>query len=378
MTEVKMKYVVALRTKQGEQNAFSTLASDVAKVTAARWVVPTPSDPDPQSGRPLRVDEIVNVMGRRAAEASKLRSAYLDPQNLLPFVQPGVRADALARMFRLGRDLGATLTAVVPLSELLKDGATDFKAVLAEKAGSKIALLVRSDQINGSVSAKLLAAIGQLGIQPSHCDIFADFCEADLTDIGSSAKVVERALTQIADVAPWNSVIFQGSNYPHTIPAKDGGEFRTLRTEWLIWRAIASADPSFTSRFIFGDCASDHGDFLKSSKGRSKAVAHIRYCTSDSWLTVRGHADDKQDVQMRRVCSRLMASGHYAGREWSQGDEYVHLVAKGIIKPSSPSRWREANVNRHISQVARDLAPIAGFKVEPAVSYGEDAEPPLL
>jgi hypothetical protein len=64
---------------------------------------------------------------------------------------------------------------------------------------------------------------------------------------------------------------------------------------------------------------------------------------------------------MQDVCQRILASGLFAGRQFSSADDYIFRTAKGWDGPGNGSTWREINTAHHITRVVRDIGTIKGM-----------------
>ena len=75
-----LPYYPALRAKPGEFAACGRLAPRYQGYVCPRFVVPPPTESDPEKGRVPTLDEIAHIMGERLGKSWPHRRAFLDPQ----------------------------------------------------------------------------------------------------------------------------------------------------------------------------------------------------------------------------------------------------------------------------------------------------------
>jgi hypothetical protein len=354
-------YVPALRLKQGEYRGLQRLSPDVADKILPRFVIPPPKERDPEKRRPLTKDEIVYETGRRIAAHWPLRDALLDVRFLFKDFGEVESSEWLPRIFDVAREAGAKPIPMASLSDAFAPRIIGVRKTLGKEGVTKIGVRVEYTEIDDDLPAKMAALLAALGVSPDDCTVLADFADADFSNPTAVAEIAQRALEDLQAIGRWRQVVFQGTNYPAVNPAEPNGKEVVPRNEWLAWKNAIRLDDKSPDHLVFGDYGADCAEFKFSKKSGGMPIRHYRYATPESWLVVRGPNSGKADVVMREVCQRILASGQFAGRQFSSADDYIFRTARGWDGPGNGSTWREINTAHHITRVVRDIGTIKGM-----------------
>jgi len=355
-------YAPVLRLKAGEYLALGELGSDVADRLLPYFIIPPFGEPDPEKGRPLTPQEIVNEPGRRVGKHWPRRSCLLDARFLLDVLEPSEVRSSLVGLFRAAHQANAAPTPVAALSYVLgEDGTTVYSDVL-QKFGPSIALRIEMTELGdpSRLTDLLYAATSRLSIRPQDCILVLDLSEADFANPKNVGEFLESTLFEIVGMGEWAGVVSQGTSYPEVNPASPNSLKVLPRTDWLAWRQAAGA-LEFKSEILFGDFGADCSRFAF-GKGRA-AIPHLRYSTPVQWLISRGEKKHADSTALSHVATRIVDSGSFSGPEFSWGDEYIYSLAQGKEGPGNPMVWRKANTVHHITQVIGDLGAIYGYTV---------------
>ena len=353
-------YVPALRAKTGEVRGLQRLAADIASKITPHLIVPPPKDIDPEKQRPLTQDEIIYGTGKRIADHWRLRDAFLDTRFLFKEFGEETSADWLNRIFSVARHSGANLIPVLTLSDALGPRQAAFRSVL--HAGPiQAALRIKFDEVDGDLASHLASALSALGLIDQRCVILADFSEADFAAPDVVGEIAQGVLEDLQAIGRWPAVVFQGSNYPTTNPAVDNGSCKVSRNEWLAWKAAVNLNGASPDRLVFGDYAADCSKIDFKKKGGGIPIRHYRYALTDSWLVVRGIPTGETKSAMQQVCTTIINSGSFAGREFSAADDFIYRCAQGWDGPGNGTTWREVNTTHHITRVVRDIGGVKGY-----------------
>jgi hypothetical protein len=348
-----LPYHPALRFKQGEYLAGARIPRNMQRHIEPLFIIPPPKERDPEKGAPLTVDELAFKTGDRIAKHWPLYRAYLDPQYVAPFL----RDEGLVRMFQIAQKSNPNLIAVATVSALHNPIYRGF----LRPAWPRLAIHLPFGEVDGDA---LRAGLAAIGCRAEDCVVFLDFTGADLTpDLAVGA--VSGTIDSLAEIAPWGRIVFLGSNYPTTNPAPDDGEVSVPRNEWLTYQRAAKDCNVSPDKLGYGDFGADCGEikFPKSGKG-GMPIPHVRYTTATDTIVVRGNKTSKRSESMRKVFSRLLSGGSFAGQGFSYADRNMWLAANGAGGCGGPTEWREWNMAHHMVRVIRDLGAMVGLTFE--------------
>jgi hypothetical protein len=357
-------YVPALRFKQGEYRGLARLATDVADRIVPRFVIPPPKDRDPEEGRPLTQEEILHGTGRRIGRHWRMRPAYLEPRFLFAEFGEAESVTWLPQLFRGVRDAGGIPIPVATLDDMQGDQGRAFRLVLAKNTEAWIAVRLKSGEINSDLAGRVASALTRLRLKPGNCALLLDFADADLSNVSVVSSIILGALEDVQVIGRWQSIVFQGTNYPDKNPAAEDSTITVPRNEWLAWSSAIQKDANALEHLLFGDYCADNANFEFRSGGGAAPYPHYRYSAADSWVVARGKSDISPREAMRKVSQSVLDSGVFAGQDFSSADDFIYATANGYAGPGNASTWREINTAHHITRVVSDIGRMRGFSVE--------------
>ncbi|WP_448040649.1 beta family protein [Bradyrhizobium liaoningense] len=325
-----------------------------------RLVIPPPKERDPEKGRPLTQDEIIYETGRRIAAHWPLRDALLDTKFLYRELDESKSEQWLPRIFEISREAGARPIPLASLSDVKHPRKAGLRHAISTSSLLRLGLRVAYSELDEELSDRIASSLDNFKVDPEHCAILVDFADADFSDVDAVAEIAQRSVEDLQAIGRWRQIVFQGTNYPSKNPAQPGATEIVPRNEWLAWKKAVRFDKGSPDQLVFGDYAADCAEFRFGQSG-GIPIRHYRYTTVDSWLVVRGTKTGDATQVMRDVCRRILASGHFAGRQFSSADDYIFRTAKGWDGPGNGSTWREINTAHHITRVVRDLGTIKGL-----------------
>ena len=359
---LKQNYVPVLRLKKGEYLALAELATDVSERICPHFVVPPPSERDPEQRRVLTPDEIVHESGQRVGRHWPLRPCMLDARHLF-----GVLGDAdserwLPRLFEIARDANAVAIPTFTLADIEGEALLGIRrAIEVGSIGMALRLSLR-DLGDTNLRARVHRACLKLALKPDDCILILDLSNADL----SSPELVGEAFVayyqQVSEIGLWGRVVVEATSYPEVNPAPAGGEVFLPRNEWLAWKHAATVDGIIRANLMFGDFAADSAKFSFSAN-QITAIRHYRYSAEAGWLVVRAPKDDKVAPAMARLASLIVNSEHFAGAGFSKADRVLFDGAQGAAGPGNASTWRQINTGHHVTRVVSDLGPFHAYRV---------------
>ncbi|MEI9901013.1 MAG: beta family protein [Hyphomicrobium sp.] len=345
--------------KTGELNGVSRLATDVKSKIWPHFIVPPPAERDNEVQRTLISGDGVPNAGRPLARCWPNRPVLVNLEHVFDEFGEAQCGVWLPKAYDLARRAGVIAIPVASLSDLCGPRAPAFKDAIGADAPIGIAIRVTYQEAADRTTGDLLKrGMDALHLGPSECAVLADFTEdVDFTQPTAVSGVIESTIELLQEVGAWHSVAFEGSSYPETNPAEDGGDALVPRNEWLAWAGAVHFDKNTDERLVFGDYAADCS-IVGFGKGGGKPTRHFRYATPRYWLVVRGDKEGSHKAVMMDVSQRIVESGQFAGRSFSVADDYIYRTAQGLDGPGSATTWREVNTTHHITRVVRDMGSV--------------------
>jgi hypothetical protein len=272
----------------------------------------------------------------------------------------------LPTIFKVAWDLGSNLTPVATTGEVLNGYGPSIAQTIDRDSPLNFVLRVEiGDILDEDIDLRIRETLSAPSLSPYQCFVILDFGDADLTDVEVATAIIKSGIETIQSLGNWKRIVFQGTNYPEKNPARDDATAIVPRNEFRIWSKIWEDSDNYR-QCLFGDFAADSAKFNFGSGGGGWVIRHFRYCTADrNWIVIGGKATDsyKYKAAMTSVSNRILASGKFAGKDFSSADDYIYQLAKGTGGPGNASTWREINVAHHVTQVVHDLGKLYGFNV---------------
>lgn len=354
-------YVPALRMKKGELAGLRLLRVDVADCIAPLLVVPPAKDREASGQDALfPAGDGVPDVGGVLFKYWPHRPVFVDARVLFKECGAQEAVTWLPNLYSRARSLGVFAIPVASLDMLEQLGVTAFKDSIPTGTGLKFGLRIQSGEMaDSSLNDRVRRVLTRLKVPASECTVFADFSDADLSVPSFVAPVIRGVLEQLQALAPWHLIVFLGTHYPETNPAKEAGQ--TIihpRNEWHAWSQAVRFDPSTAQHMVFGDFAADSAKIEFGGKG-GRPIQHCRYTTASSWLVVRGADNGSTYEVMKAVFERIVANGEFSGPTFSQADAYIFDVARNNAPSAGNATiWRQVNTTHHITRVVADIATV--------------------
>jgi hypothetical protein len=353
-------YVATLRFKAGERQGLQRLAPDVAKLFRPHFVIPPRKDRDLAQQSLFTAEQLSPVAGHALAGCWYGRDAYLDARYLFSDFGEESATKWLPNMFRDARNSGARPIPVATLAELAGGRAPAYFSCIDKSAATKLALRVPFDATSGDMRDQVHQLLKSMLVRPEECTVLADFGGADFSNPDITSGVIEGVIEDLQGAAAFQHIVVVGSSFPTTNPAEAGKTEIVQRNEWRAWRKATGFDKDTPDQLVFGDYAADCSKFNFDGSG-GRAIRHYRYTTPDDWLVVRGKNEGADGVVMRDVCTSIIGSGQFAGRQFSTADNFIYMTHRGLAGPGNSTNWREINTCHHITRVVRDIGTVKGF-----------------
>lgn len=346
-----LSYYPTLRAKPGEFAACGRLAARYQAHVCPRFVVPPPTEADPELGRKPTPDEIAHMMGDRLGKSWPHRRAFLDPQ----FAVQSLGDDGLAKLFKMARAVNPHLLPVLRIDDL----GNPARVALLRDGAVRGAIYLDFEEVD---PATLVEQVRKAGLQPEWLVLFVDFTGAPLGE--DFAPAIAEIFDQLDGVALWNKIVYQASAYPEKLPVGPNEQTMIPRLEWTTFLAALKETGVQSDRLAYGDFGADCGRMafpIKKGKGGARPKPHLRYTGRSHTFVVRGSDTGAPTPAMRAVCQKIVDSQEFSGRAFSYADDRIWRNAKGLSNNcGDSSAWRELNTAHHLVRVVHDLGAIAG------------------
>lgn len=362
----KVIYVPSLRMKLGELEGLRALREDVQDCILPLLIVPPLKERSSDSQILLfPASETIPDVGSVLSKYWARRSIFIDTRALFDENDIEKAGTWLPDLFNRARNLDVLAIPTASLGALETIGVDAFRQSISKNYKLKFGLRILSgDMTDPNLNDRVQAVLLNMGLVPDECAVFADFSDAELSDYQLVAPIIRSALEQLQEFGQWQLVVFQGTHFPETNPAKKAGQTVSHpRNEWHAWREAVKFDPSTAEHMVFGDFAADSAKIAFGGKG-GRPIPHCRYATESDWLVVRGDETGSMHEVMKDVFERILNSGVFSGSSFSEADRYIDDVANNFLDSSgNATTWRQVNTTHHITRVVADIAKVRGIPI---------------
>jgi hypothetical protein len=350
--------------KAGELDGLRQLAPDVADCILPRLIVPPSSERDETAPLLLELGKTPDI-APRLAEVWRRRPALIDVSYIIDEFGRERMLEWLPPMFERARKREVRAIPIALLGDI-GEATAAFRASIASDDTTKFGIRVPADQMVGSEFPNAIAeALCSLKLGATECVVVADFQGLEFTQPAIVSPIIRGVLENLQELGLWKQIIFQGSNYPETNPAPDGGVEFWPRNEWRAWRLAVKFDPTTADQMIFGDYGADCSVIEFASAARGK-IRHLRYAAGENWRVERGAKHGSDRDSMHQVYTKIVRSADFAGASFSAADSYIAQAAADPTAPHGNSTtWRQLNTTHHITQLVSDIAKIRGVQIKP-------------
>lgn len=371
-------YSPTLRLKTGELNGIKNLREVIKDAIRPQFIIP------PSAERDLSHPELFDGLSCQQNLGSALapfwrgRCALLNPKYIYKEYGEERVAEWLPKLFEGAREANVDAVPVASLPDL--EG-TRFNGLVRAMDSSKklqLAIALKADDLlDSQLATRMAAVLAKLGIASDNCSIQIDFQGSYFDEPDGVAEIIEGAYEDIQAMGTWETIVFQGTSFPDVNPATHGTTVQVPRNEWIAWKKGMSLSPSTPESFVFGDYAADSSK-MHFGKGGVAAIRHYRYTTPDCWIVARAAESGNDKSRMQWVANQIIESGLFAGRTFSQADQYIFDTAKGDVGPGNSTTWRQVNTTHHLTRVVHDIALARGIVIDIPAEVEESRQLDLL
>jgi hypothetical protein len=356
-------YVPLLLTRQGERLALRDTAIDVKRRLTPLFVV-HPITIDPDTEQPLS-----DVAAHLARLLPQLGKDWGDGRAFIDLVHLDAEQRLADGRHPLTLILAAKGRGMNLVPAVNRAHPADYRAAAAEVVSQLgIGVCFRLTPAEWGAfgtpvgDGALLALLTEFGVAPAEVDLVLDV-QAQVTDPPLlTATAVRGALLSLPRIHEWRTLTVAGTAMPSTTADVGPDQMAVLpRNEWLGWRQLLDT-PGIPRKPTFGDYGIQHPDpFSDFNPKFMDSSAQLRYTMADGWQIARGRGVKARGYeQIRTLAERIVESDHFAGRDFSSGDEWLAACAEGSCDPGNQGVWRKVGTNHHLAFVTQEIATLVG------------------
>jgi Beta protein len=353
-------YVPILKGKEGEYGALDELST--ASKDAIAPVIEVPSVPyDYANERPAKtLSDHVAPIAERLNKSWAGRELYLD----MPWFSGGeLLSNGLPAVAHLLHECWQRSVRAVPVLRTTssKDYASALQRHLTGGGRNRVCvrLAISDFDDEGEVAPRDAVAglLDAVGASVAASDLILDLGDMGM-DVGRATLLARSVLSQLPSPGEWTNVVLAGASFPENLSDVDAATTTRLpRVEWQTWERLRRRPTGERRRLLFGDYGISHPTPAELDPRTMRMSASIRYTTDDSWLVLKGRNVRQFGFdQYFALAKELVALPDYSGENFSWGDRFVALCARGAAGPGNATTWRKVGTNHHLTLVARRLA----------------------
>ncbi|MEO9972014.1 MAG: beta family protein [Hyphomonadaceae bacterium] len=367
-------YSPLLRMKTGELNGIVNLRNIIKDFIRPHFIIPPSAERENLNFDLFDQLEGQSNAGQLLAPFWRGRSAFLNPRYIYKEFGEEKATDWLPKLYESARSGSVD---AIPVASLRDLESPRFDGLLNSIDRSRelqfMVSLKADDLLDTNLKSRLDKQLSRLKISSGNCSIQVDFQGSYFEEPDGVAEIIEGAYEDIQAFGTWESIVFQGTSFPEVNPAQHGSVEIVPRNEWIAWSKAISLSSATPENFVFGDYAADSAK-MHFGAGSAAAIRHYRYTTPESWLVSRGAETGKDKARMQWVATQILNSGQFAGRDFSQADEYIHNTANGSGGPGNSTTWRQINTTDHLTRVVHDIALARGIIIDVPADQKEHAK----
>jgi len=349
-------YVPILLAKQGERMALEQMPAQVwDSITPCIRIVP------PELRDRTEADPPPTEIGRLARAAGD-HVVYLDPVGV-PRRRRRIAALGVPYARRVYEAAIACDLAFAPVYPFHRRDLAEVTVAFTSDSLGAVVLVRKGDAISWGTSRldlELREEVRSLSVEPARLDVIIDlgYISADANDADSVVWLVR----QVANAAPWRSLVLAGTSIPDSLSAEipDDSLNAIERRERGLFDAV-QARVDLPLRY--GDYAVQH-PVPPASGPVPKMRASIRYTAGDFTFVSRGGQPigemlrDQVPAEYQRLATRLLRHPTFDHSGCCWGDRFIEELASGARIARRQHMMRAVATCHHLAVVARERSRV--------------------
>lgn len=349
-------YVPILKWKQGEQKALEVIPSNLKMRMMPLLEIP-PIDWDFDQEAPKKsIDDHLSGVGLSVKTSWNLtKSLFVD----LCYIEPSDRLfSGLHPVTFTFDDLRRNGVIAIPVTGTDRDTAYQNEVTqvhIKDKLG--VAIRIKESDFD-DLQKNIDNLLSILRIEKKYVDLIIDYEYVEPTTRTRTVLFLTGLINSIPYISEWRTLILSGTSMPKDLSDIGRNSIDEIeRSEWVIWKKLVTGKQLLRTP-EFGDyCIANPAPF-EADPRLIRMSANIRYTGDDKFIIFKARDLRKYGHgQYFTLAAQIVAHKEYKGPLFSVGDHYINEVASHTAnKPGSPTTWRRAGTNHHLTLVATEVS----------------------
>lgn len=346
-------YVPILKWRQGEYQSLMRLETVIKDKVVPLIVIP-PVEYDFEEERPKKsVQEHISPFAKRYNLKWGNRKSLIDLHDSLENSLMGCGTKVVEYIFD---ELRANSSAAIPVVRLSHgiDFINSIRSVVS-KDGMGAAFRIKTVDLMGlNLGNSMRNVASNLGLELYEIDLVIDLeVPQTFEPYAGYAKALSSAIKKIAFINDFRSFTVAGMSLNLSEIKRPGAE--PVRHEWMLYKHLNN-ELAELRQPNFGDYTIETPDFISLDMRLLNPAGKIVYTTENTWLVSKGKSFRNDRAQMIEHCKTVVNSGHYCGKNFSNGDGRIYDTLHGVEGTGNQGTWKEVGVSHHITLIVNQLA----------------------
>jgi len=351
------RYMPILKWRQGEYQALLRLDDGVKDAILPLFVIP-PVEYDFEDEKPKKtVQEHISPFALRYKTKWGKRLSLIDLHESLELELMDDGSPVVEFVFESLHVEGLNAVPVAKLSH--GDSYIESIKRISEKSQAGAAFRVGFEHLmKPSLDQELQALIKGVGLDRNEIDLIIDLgVPQKFEPYFAFAKALAAALNKVSGINEFRSFFVAGMSLNLSEIKKPGGE--PVRHEWFLYQEIVKCLKGIRVP-DYGDYTIENPEFISQDMRLLNPAGKVVYTTEKTWFIPKGNSFRDNRAQMVSHCERVVSSGYFSGKDYSDGDKRIFNTANYIEGTGNQGTWKQAGVSHHIVFVVNQIARFHG------------------
>lgn len=329
------------------------LKNEIKDLTLPLLVIP-PVEYDFEEQRPKKtVQDHIDPFSTRFANKWGQRKALIDLHDSLENENMADGSPVISSIFHNLRSKSCNAIPVAKFSH--SNDYIDHLKTIIESDKKGVAIRVKLPELmSPKVNTQLQQIMSHLQTAAEDTDLVIDLeVPQSFEPYAAFSKALATAIRRITGLKDFRTFVVAGMSLKLSEVKRPGAE--PTRHEWMLYQELAT-ELEDIRKPLYGDYTIETPDFISQDMRLLNPAGKIVYATENTWLIPKGKSFRENRDQMIDHCSTIVNSGHYCGKDYSQGDKRIFETLHKIEGTGNQGTWKEAGVSHHITLVVNQLS----------------------